>query len=191
MHDVEGDLDDFQGKVQVRTVGKRGAASWGASGDHWTRWRFRERGSNLTGMWLALEESHVLSRLSTEELDQYEASGEQSPSGKLSGIIDQVTSRVRGRVAACDANLIKMGPDGTIPSELLWAASTIARNSLAAVLPTRLGEDKIREDETRRAEKDLDDASSCKLRIAGPDGTIPETQVDSGGVYGGEPLMQF
>lgn len=141
--------------------------------------------------WIQLTEHHVLSRLSEDERDNHEATGENAPRDRLAGILEQVTLLVRSKVVACDENLAKVGPAGTIPDELLWAAAAIARNSLVASLPLAEGESSPRDKEVSEAHRQLNDAAACKLRIAGPAGTLPEADKGGAGVYGGSPLLDF
>lgn len=138
--------------------------------------------------WITLAESHVLDRLSTDERDAIEAAGEDSSTDKLAGILTQVTALVRGKVATCDENLPKMGADGTIPDELLWAAATIARDSLVASLPVSESDSEERKAEARRANELLDQAARCEMRIEDSNDTIPESGV---GDYDGDALLTF
>lgn len=141
--------------------------------------------------WLALTSAHVLDRLATEEKDAYEAAGEVSDQDRLAGIITQVTALVRGKVLSCDENLAKVGTAGTIPDESLWAAATIARDSLIASLPIDVADTEARKEESRRAHSLLDQFAACEIRIEGPDGSLPEATDDGGGTYGGADLLGF
>ncbi|MEM9235193.1 MAG: hypothetical protein AAGB14_00340 [Verrucomicrobiota bacterium] len=141
--------------------------------------------------WVTLTESDVLARLSENEKTCYEETGEESPADRLTGIILQVTALVRGKVASCDENLGKLGAAGTIPSECLWAAATIARGSLVASLPLEEGETDPRSEELKKAHAILDQVAACELRIEDPSGTIPEAADSGAGSYGGCPHMEF
>lgn len=141
--------------------------------------------------WLALTSDHVLDRLSSDERVEIEEAGESTPADRLTGIIEQVINLVRGKVASCDENLQKLGPSGEIPEETLWAAATVARDSLVASLPVAESETDSRREEGRKAHSILDQVAQCKIRIEGPDGAIPETADGGGGVYGGSPTMSF
>lgn len=141
--------------------------------------------------WAALAESDILDRLTSDELEAYEAGGELTTRDRMTGILAQVTELVRGKVASNDENLAKMGNAGTIPSETKWAAATIARNSLVASLPLIEGNTDARKEEMTRAFAILDQAADGTLRIASPDGTIPETTNGGAGSYGGNALLNF
>lgn len=138
-----------------------------------------------TMSWITLAAPHVLDRLSTDERDAIERAGEDSSTDRLAGIVTQVTAMVRGKVATCSENLAKMGAAGTIPDELLWAAATIARDSLVASLPVSESDSEERKAEKRRADELLDQAARCELRIEDPDGALPEADDDGAGDYGG------
>jgi hypothetical protein len=60
-----------------------------------------------------------------------------------------VTAMVRGKVASCRDNLSKLGPAGTIPSECLFSAATIARDALVGALPLTEGATDVRKEELR------------------------------------------
>jgi len=141
--------------------------------------------------WIALTEAHVLTRLSELEKAAYEDAGESSPpADRLTGILEQVTALVRGKVASCDENLGKLGSAGTIPEECLWAAATIARGSLAASLPLAEGETDPRAEEARKAHQILDQVAACEIRIEDEGGSIPEANGGTGS-YGGAAHMDF
>lgn len=137
--------------------------------------------------WITLTEDHVLARLSQSERDAYESAGGAGVADKLADILGQVTSRVRGKVAACSENIDKMGAAGTIPDELLWAAATIARQSLIASIPTLDGTGENREKELEDAKEQLKDAAACKIGITDLSGDVS----DSVGQYGGTTRYDF
>lgn len=141
--------------------------------------------------WVALAASDILDRCSSLERDNLELAGEDASTDRLAGIIGQVTSLVRGMVAACDDNLGKIGPDGTIPNELLWAAATIARASLVNSIPIADGETDPRAEELKQANRQLEAVAACKLRIESPDGGLPESATAGSGFYGGSDFINF
>lgn len=141
--------------------------------------------------WAALSQSDVLDRLTSDEKDAYQEGGETITRDRMTGILAQVTELVRGKVASNGENLAKMGNAGTIPSETKWAAATIARNSLVASLPLVEGNTEARKEELTRAFAILDQAADGTLRIASPDGTLPETTNGGAGAYGGSALLNF
>ena len=100
--------------------------------------------------WITLTSEHVKDRLAFDELNAIEATG-GGDGDRLTGILAQVTSLVRAKVAACDDNSI--GDAGTIPEECLHAAATLAKHDLRATLPsTGLDESDLRADEYRAAQ---------------------------------------
>jgi hypothetical protein len=141
--------------------------------------------------WITLSEDELLARLSSTELDSIQSAGETTPTDRITGILSQVTELVRGKVATCAENLALMGPAGTIPSELQWAAVTIARASLIASLPISNGETDPRQEEFREATRQLDAAARCELKIASEDGSLPGAADGGAGSYGGMPLLDF
>lgn len=137
--------------------------------------------------WITLTEDHVKARLAADELDVIEATGGGS-GDRLPGIISQVTSLVRAKVAACHKNTL--GESGTIPEECLHAAATIAKHDIRASLPSTGSEDEgdMRKEEYREAINFLRDMASCKIAIT-TDGVTVEGQAS--GCYGGDPLYEF
>ena len=122
------------------------------------------------------------------ERDAYEAGGDIDIANKLDGIVEQVVGLVRGKVSSCD-NISTLGAAGEIPDELLWAAATIGKYSLVAVIPGMDEEaDKIRMEEYRSAMKQLDDAAACKIGIAPPAGLEPTARPSD---YGGAAILDF
>ena len=138
--------------------------------------------------WAAITESDVLNRMADYERLAYESAGGNEDNDRLTGIITQVTGLVRGKVAACHENIAKMGDDGTIPDELLWAAVTIIRGSLINTVPAMEGEKDNRQREMDSAWDMLDQVASCKHRIGSADGGEVSSSV---GVYGGHALLNF
>jgi len=142
--------------------------------------------------WITLSENHLKARLSRSELESYVEAGEQALAGEqvVERILEQVTSLVRGKVAANEDNLDKMGDAGTIPDECLFAACTIAREALVGSLPLSEGSTEVRKEELRKAYEYLDQVESGKVRIADSDGSIPEV-VQTSTSYGGETKLNF
>jgi hypothetical protein len=145
--------------------------------------------------WLAITSDHIKARLSNDELCAYVDAAQPAESGvdAIAGIIAQVTAMVRGKVASCRANLAKMGSAGTIPSECLFAACTIARDALVGSLPLSEGSTEVRREELRKAHEFLTSIASCEVTIESPDGTIPEAVQSSTSYpsYGGAALLDF
>lgn len=147
--------------------------------------------------WITITADHVLSRLAQGELDAVQETGNTTDSAlatyndKLAGILSQVTSMVRGKVASCRDNLPKLGPDGTIPEECLFAACTIARDALVGSLPLSEGATEVRKEELREAYRLLNSVASCEIRIADATGIIPEAAESSFASFGGAALLDF
>lgn len=146
--------------------------------------------------WITLTTDHIKARLSLDEIAAYtDAAGQNDEGGVdiLAGIIGQVTGLVRSKVASHRENLPKMGTAGTIPDECLFAACTIARDSLPATLPLSEGATELRKEELRKAHQFLDDVAAGKVRIEDAAGELPEadTSETTSPTYGGSPLLDF
>jgi hypothetical protein len=142
--------------------------------------------------WLAITPDNVRARLSADELDSYLSAAQEPPHGMdaMAEILAQVTAMVRGSVASCRDNLAKLGSAGTIPSECMFAACTIARDALIGSLPLSEGVTDVRKEELRKAHEFLRSVASCDIRIESTNGTIPEA-VPSSSSYGGSAILTF
>ena len=143
--------------------------------------------------WITLTQDHVKARLAKDEAESYVVAGGQFLDGSdiLDGIIAQVTAMVRGKVASNPDNLSKLGAAGTIPDECLFAACTIARDSLVGSLPLSEGATEVRKEELRQAHAFLNDVASGKVRIEDSAGSIPEASVGTEASYGGAAILDF
>lgn len=143
--------------------------------------------------WITLTPDHVKARLAKDEAENYVVAGGQFLDGSdiLDGIIEQITSMVRGKVASNPDNLSKLGAAGTIPDECLFAACTIARDSLVGSLPLSEGATEVRKEELRQAHAFLNDVAVGKVRIESSDGSIPEASVGTEASYGGCTRLEF
>jgi len=128
-----------------------------------------------------------MDRLSEDERAALEAAGEESEApARLPGIILQVVSLVRGKVAACKENRGRMASSGMIPDECLFAATTIAREALIASQPTPEGVTDPRKEEIRQAYLYLEKVASCDVAIADNSGNYPGEPITSPSVlFGG------
>lgn len=137
--------------------------------------------------WITLSSSHISSRMAQDELDAIEATG-GGTGGRITGIIAQVVSIVRGKVSACSQNT-QLGVPGTIPDELLWAAATIARHDLRGTLPgfTSESDVKIRIREWEEAISQLNQAARCEIQIDSPD----DGSGQGGAAFGGNVKLDF
>lgn len=145
--------------------------------------------------WIAPTVAHLKARLSKDEMDSYVDADGQAAGGidVISGIIEQVTAMVRGKVASCRDNLGKLGVAGTIPEECLFAACTIARDALVGSLPLSEGSTELRREELRKAHDFLSAVAKGEVRIENPAGNIPEASSESTSItsFGGAPLLNF
>src|SRR5258708_17984848 len=86
--------------------------------------------------WLTITADQVLSRMTLTERTQCDTddvnAGEPS---RLDTIITYVTEMVRGKVAQAPYVRARMGPTGTVPSELFLSALNIIRFELFTALP--------------------------------------------------------
>ena len=139
--------------------------------------------------WITLTEANIKDRLSANEIESWDDAGQDvgSEVSRIPGIITQVTSLVRGRVATCRDS--QLGLAGLIPEELLWSAATIAKNMILNSIPTGVEIAQERSDENRRAHEMLDQAADCKLSITGDDSVTTANQVAS--EFGGDCLLNF
>lgn len=146
-------------------------------------------------MWITPTTDHVKARLAKDELDSYLDAIDQAGDGidVMAGILSQVVSLVRGKVASNRDNLVKMGAAGTIPDECLFAACTIARDALVGSLPLSEGASDVRKTELRLAHEFLTAVAKGDVRIEDGSGAIPETaaESDESPTYGGNAMLDF
>lgn len=137
--------------------------------------------------WATLTVEGFLDRISDNEKRVMEKAGEVTPNPeRIDGILRQVTAQVRGKVAACDKNVSRMGPSGTIPEECEFAAYTIARHALIASQPTREGLSDMRTREIQDAIDYLDAVAACDVAIPDDGGNYPgQPESPSFALYGG------
>lgn len=128
-----------------------------------------------------------MDRLSEDERSAYEAAGEDgSALPRLPGILSQITTLIRGKVAACDKNRGRMGAAGTIPEECVFIGATLAREALVASQPTPEGVTDPRREEIKQAHSFLDKIASCDVAIADDSGNYPGEPIDtSQALWGG------
>lgn len=134
-----------------------------------------------------------MDRISDQEKQVMEAAGEVTPNPeRLPGILRTVTALIRGKVAACDKNVSRMGPSGTIPEECEWAGYTIARESLVGTQPTPGGLSDIRTREIQAARDYMDSVATCDVAIPDDSGNYPgQPESPSYALYGGNPRECF
>ncbi len=87
-------------------------------------------------MWQQLDPDDVRNAVTQPELDLFNqgSSADGSPD-RLSRILEEVVSLVRGKVAAFPENRVNMGEGDTIPEELYGPAIEIARYKLLTAFP--------------------------------------------------------
>ena len=146
-------------------------------------------------MWITPTTDNVKARIAKDELESDLDAIDQAGDGVdvMAGILSQVVALVRGKVASCRDNLVKMGTAGTIPDECLFAACTIARDALVGSLPLSEGATELRKTELRLAHEFLTAVAKGEVRIEDGSGTIPETaaESDDSPTYGGNALLDF
>jgi hypothetical protein len=128
-------------------------------------------------MWIELTEAKLLTRISGVELENFRTAAlELGQDDPIQGVFDQITRKVRSRVAACQQN--KLGPEGTIPDEMLDDALALC----VIKVMTRPGGTMIdpegqRAKDAEQAESNLKDAANCKIAIEQPPVAEESTEV--------------
>jgi hypothetical protein len=131
--------------------------------------------------WITLTTDHVVNSLTTQEQSMMT---DPSSSVDLANIVQGVTALVRGKVFSWRPNqgLLPVALPGTIPDELLGPAISIARFKFLTHLPGTQLITKERSADKDEAYAYLDDVSSGKMIILGPDGaTVPSNPADTDG----------
>lgn len=118
--------------------------------------------------WISITEAAVQTRLSKPELSALQtvalADFQDDP---LPEVIAQVVSEIRGYVSACARN--KLGPDGTVPDELLSAAVNRIRFELATRLPAPGLLTEARKEANSAAVRLLERVAGCAFAIVQPE----------------------
>lgn len=128
-------------------------------------------------MWIALTEEKLLTRISGPELAAFRsvalADGQADP---VQGLFDAITRKVRSRVAACTQN--KLGPEGTIPDEILSDALALCvMDIMTRPAGTVIDPNDARTKAATQAEQNLRDVASCKIMIEQPPTNEESTEV--------------
>lgn len=119
-----------------------------------------------------------------EMLNEVDHGSDENPENKLSAILIQVTTRIRGQVAACTANTL--GSDGTVPDEVEDAAVAIARHRFLSSVPNfDEAQGEMRKEEYRDAIRFMQDVAKCLVSI------VPPGSADDSGAYGGDAILDF
>ena len=124
--------------------------------------------------WLVINPDDVVSRLTETERQQCDTSlvGGTSMTQRLPTIITYATQYIRGKIAVFPNTRNNMGPSGTIPDELYFAALNYIRWELLNALPnTGRFEDDPRRGDYEQAIKDFQSAADGELVIQGPNDT--------------------
>lgn len=120
--------------------------------------------------WITISADDVARRLAAAELSALKTAAKASGQDGdtiLEEAINDVTTQVRGYVAACSRNVL--GEAGTIPDECKGAALALVRDYLFTRLPAMKAlNDELRQKETERATQQLRDVAACKLAIVAP-----------------------
>lgn len=123
--------------------------------------------------WIAITPELVLGKFAGAEDEAARtaalAAGQADP---VPDLIAQIVREVRGYVAACSKN--NLGPEGTIPDELLGAALNRLRFEMAGRLPGSPLMDEDRRTANANALSMLRDAAACRIAIVQPDTVTPE-----------------
>jgi hypothetical protein len=148
-------------------------------------------------MWLTLTAEYLERRMPLEwpKLRDFVKKGQGGAAvwdTTVADIIDNITTRVRGRVKACPANTT-LGAEGSIPPELAGAAVNLCRLELIAIFPgagVSLNED-TRKQLAKSANDDLIAVARCELSITPPADAAAVQAPAAQGVFGGDPLIRF
>ena len=118
--------------------------------------------------WIELTEADLLTALSGPELEKLRAAALKSgQSDPVQPVLDQITSEVRGRVAACDRN--QLGDGNTIPSELKDAAlALVVMRIMTRAAGTVIDPQGARKAAAERADKTLEAVAACRFAIVQP-----------------------
>lgn len=118
--------------------------------------------------WIELTEADLLTALSGPELEKLRAAALKSgQSDPVQPVLDQITSEVRGRVAACDRN--QLGDGNTIPSELKDAAlALVVMRIMTRAAGTVIDPQGARKAAAERAAKTLEAVAACRFAIVQP-----------------------
>lgn len=136
--------------------------------------------------WVAITSADIEDRMAQDEIEAIEETG-GGTGDRMTGVIAQVVSLVRGKVSACDKNTL--GASGTIPEECKYAACTLVRHALRAGLPSYTeSETEMRRDEYNDATAYLNSVAACEVRLEEEGGEVSGSAT---GCYGGDPQYDF
>ncbi len=134
-------------------------------------------------MWITLTADAVKTRLTKPELTALLGAArqaEQTDAGLLAEAASSVASEVRGYVSACSRN--RLGPEGTIPEELLGSSLALVRRYLFTRLPGMKSlYDEVRQKETEDALTRLRDTAKGFFAVVAPESPAPAAEQVSGG----------
>lgn len=132
--------------------------------------------------WITLTAEGVKTRLTGPEYNALTGAARaqgQTPEDVLDKAIAVITTKVRGRVAACKRN--KLGPADTVPDEVEDDALALIRNYLFTRFPGLETLNTVtRQKETDVANGNLVDAAKCLIAIVPPEEPAPENQQAGG-----------
>ena len=135
-----------------------------------------ERASHNIMAWKTLTIAALKTRISGSEFEALSSAAlgsGQDAETVVEDVLSAVVKLVRGKVAACRANVL--GEGDTIPDELEDAALAIARNRVFTRLPGMGAlNDDTRRDEVRSAERLLDSVAACTFLIEQPADVSPQ-----------------
>lgn len=154
--------------------------------------------------WITITEAHLLEYLSGQELESFRRAttrpGEADP---VQGVIDRVTSLIRGHVLQCPR--YTLGGDGTIPDALLDAACAIAivrlMSRAGGGVLDQSGERKKAADAAMKLLRDVSEGKGPTIALptaaegtgseVAPPGIIPMQYSPPTDTYGNEDQRQF
>lgn len=120
-------------------------------------------------MWVALQALDLLSGLTSPEYNAVRTAaigGGQTGDSIVAEILGQVTTEVRGRVAACPKN--PLGLAGTIPDECKAAAVDLAIYRICKRIPGKAVLTQERTDANSQAISFLRDVAACSVALVPP-----------------------
>lgn len=132
-------------------------------------------------MWITLQAADLLSGLTSPEYNAVRTAaiaGGQTGDSIVAEILSQVTTEVRGRVAACAKNTL--GEAGTIPDECKAAAVDVAIFRICKRIPGKAVLTQERIDANSQALAFLRDVADCGVALVPPTTAAPGAEQAGG-----------
>jgi hypothetical protein len=116
---------------------------------------------------------------------------DETISDAVTNEIRDVVNRVRGAVRSCASNK-SLGPEGTVPPELVGATAILCVEALATnVSGTNIMWTKAREDAAKKADKLLEAVAACKYRVSPAEDAPVSSPPQAPGKYGGDAILTW